>query len=57
MEIAPDQLSEILADVRRDAILIDHHAMRLFPKSPQDRLEFRRRIRAMLNDENPTTTH
>ena len=55
-ELTPDQLSEILADVRHDAILIDHHAMRLFPKSPEDRLEFRRRIRTMLNDENQPAT-
>lgn len=46
--LTPEQLDEILADIRFDPILIDHHASRLFPKSPEDRLRFRRAIRALL---------
>lgn len=50
--LTPEQLAEIIADVRYDAILIDHHASKLFPKSPEDRLRFRREIRGLLNHTN-----
>ena len=46
--LTSEQIQEILADIRFDPILIDHHASRLFPKSPEDRLKFRRTIRALL---------
>ncbi len=43
--LTSEQIDEILADVRHDPILIDHHASKLFPNSPEDRLRFRRAIR------------
>lgn len=46
--LTAEQITEIIADIRFDAILIDHHASRLFPKSPDDRLKFRRAIREMM---------
>jgi len=46
--LTAEQIQEILADVRYDPILIDHHAARLFPKSPGDRLKFRQSIRKLL---------
>lgn len=50
--LTPEQLAEILADVRYDAILIDHHASKLFPKSPEDRLKFRREVRELMAEQN-----
>lgn len=46
--LTDEQLSEILADVKHDPILIDHHASKLFPKSPEDRLNFRKAIREII---------
>lgn len=46
--ISNERLHEILADVRHDPVLIDHHASVLFPKQPKHRLAFRRAIRSML---------
>lgn len=48
--LTTEQIQEILADVKHDPILIDHHASKLFPKSPEDRLNFRKAIRTMISN-------
>ena len=48
LALTDEQLSEILADVELEPILIDHYALKLFPKSPEDRMSFRKAIREII---------